>query len=56
MTVQAGKSKICRMGSQAGDPGGGSTVLEVKRQFAGTITSCSEKFGLLFYLGHQLFG
>ena len=39
MTVEAGKSNICRVGKEAGDPGKNDVAVQVQRQSRGRIDS-----------------
>ena len=52
--MEAGKSKICRLGPQAGDPGSAEVAAQVQRHLL-RIPSCLEDVGLLFYSDLQLF-
>ena len=53
--VETGKSKICRLGPQAGDPGSAEVAGQVQRHLL-RIPSCLEDVGLLLYSDLQLIG
>ena len=49
MIMEAGKSKICRMGLQPADPGRGGAAVQTRRLSAGRISSCSGEVRLVLF-------
>lgn len=54
LTVEAGKSKICRIGQQARDSGSANVAVQVRRLSSDKLPSRPEEASLLFFSDLQL--
>lgn len=56
MIIESGKSKICRVGQQIGDPGKDHSAVQIQKPSADRIFFRLGDISLLFYSGLQLIG